>query len=108
VPGHTRGSTALLYDERFLFSGDHLWWDRDLQGLGAPEHLVWDGERLLTSLATLLTVRFEWVLPGHGDRIHLPAAEMRAHVLRLLNRRRTAGAPGGDSASGSSKDSFPH
>ena len=27
VPGHTAGSSALLYDRRFLFTGDHLWWD---------------------------------------------------------------------------------
>lgn len=25
VPGHTPGSTCLLYKNRFLFSGDHLW-----------------------------------------------------------------------------------
>jgi ferredoxin len=27
VPGHTAGSMALLYKNRFLFTGDHLWWD---------------------------------------------------------------------------------
>jgi ferredoxin len=26
VPGHTPGSTCLLYRDRFLFSGDHAWW----------------------------------------------------------------------------------
>lgn len=92
VPGHTEGSMALLYDERFLFSGDHLWWDRDVQGLGAPEHLVWNHRRLLQSVARLLAHRFEWVLPGHGDRIHLPAPEMQTHLERLL-RRRGASAP---------------
>jgi hypothetical protein len=25
----------------------------------------------------LLDYRFEWVLPGHGRRAHLPAADMR-------------------------------
>jgi glyoxylase-like metal-dependent hydrolase (beta-lactamase superfamily II)/ferredoxin len=29
VPGHTRGSMALLYRDRFLFTGDHLWGDED-------------------------------------------------------------------------------
>ncbi len=88
VPGHTEGSMALLYDGRFLFSGDHLWWERDGKGLGAPERLVWDGERLVESVAKLLDYRFEWVLPGHGDRIRLPADEMTAHLERLLQRRR--------------------
>lgn len=88
VPGHTEGSMALLYDERFLFSGDHLWWDRDIEGLGTPERLVWSEPRLLKSVARLLDHRFEWVLPGHGDRIHLTASEMTAHVEQLLERRR--------------------
>lgn len=90
VPGHTKGSIALLYDERFLFSGDHLWWDRDIPGLGSPEHLVWNKALILKSVATLLDHRFEWVLPGHGDRIHLPATEMTVHLERLLERRRMA------------------
>jgi glyoxylase-like metal-dependent hydrolase (beta-lactamase superfamily II)/ferredoxin len=90
VPGHTKGSMALLYDERFLFSGDHLWWDRDLPGLGSPERLAWNTPRLMKSVARLLDYRFEWVLPGHGDRICVPATEMTAQIGQLLERRRTA------------------
>lgn len=88
VPGHTAGSMALLYDGRYLFSGDHLWWDRETGTLGAPEQLVWNRPRLLGSLTRLLTYRFEWVLPGHGDRKRLPAAEMHAHLQRLVETRR--------------------
>src|ERR1700688_4885801 len=29
TPGHTRGHCALLAGERFLFSGDHIWWSRN-------------------------------------------------------------------------------
>src|SRR5262249_11489879 len=29
VPGHTHDSMALLYRDRFLFTGDHLWADED-------------------------------------------------------------------------------
>lgn len=89
VPGHTEGSMALLYD-RFLFSGDHLWWERDLQALGAPENLVWDERRLLASVEKLLDHSFEWILPGHGERAQLPSAEMAAHLEALLARRRAA------------------
>lgn len=88
VPGHTAGSMALLYGERFLFSGDHLWWDRETGTLGAPEQLIWNRPQLLDSLSRLLTYRFEWVLPGHGDRKRLPAAEMNAHLQRLMETRR--------------------
>lgn len=87
VPGHTEGSMALLYDDRFLFSGDHLWWDRDIHGLGAPERLVWDERSLLDSVARLRAYRFEWVLPGHGDRICLPAEGMAEHLRQLVDRR---------------------
>ena len=31
----------------------------------------------------LAAYRFEWVLPGHGQKVHLPAAEMREQILRL-------------------------
>jgi glyoxylase-like metal-dependent hydrolase (beta-lactamase superfamily II)/ferredoxin len=95
VPGHTRGSMALLYDDEFLFSGDHLWWDRDINGLDSPHNLVWNTERLLRSVARLRDLRFEWVLPGHGDRIQLPAADMTAELARLLHRRGVAAAARG-------------
>ncbi len=88
VPGHTPGSQALLYRGHVLFSGDHLWWDRDSATLEAPRRLVWDEPHLIQSIAALLSRRFAWVLPGHGERVHLPPAEMAAHLRRLLERRR--------------------
>ena len=87
VPGHTPGSMALLYDQRYLFSGDHLWWDRDCQRLDIPQVYVWNQQDLERSTERLLDVQCEWVLPGHGDRIHLPADEMRRHLERLVRRR---------------------
>jgi glyoxylase-like metal-dependent hydrolase (beta-lactamase superfamily II) len=87
VPGHTPGSMALLYNNRFLFSGDHLWWDRDLQRLGTPERLVWDEAQLEQSVRKLLTHSFEWVLPGHGERIHLYHGDMKKAVNQLLQHR---------------------
>lgn len=87
VPGHTAGSMALLYKNRFLFSGDHLWWDRDLQQLGTPERLVWNEEQLKQSVTKLLDHSFEWLLPGHGERINLPPPEMKKAVEQLVKRR---------------------
>jgi glyoxylase-like metal-dependent hydrolase (beta-lactamase superfamily II)/ferredoxin len=89
VPGHTPGSCALLYDQRFLFTGDHLWWDPETRSLDAPMRLVWRSRAMLQSIEKLLNVRFEWVLAGHGDRIHLPAAEMTLAVQDLVRRRST-------------------
>jgi glyoxylase-like metal-dependent hydrolase (beta-lactamase superfamily II)/ferredoxin len=87
VPGHTEGSQALLYADRYLFAGDHLWWVRDENRLGMPSVLVWSEKDLYRSTRRLLDHAFEWVLPGHGDRIHLPSAHMKQELHRLLVAR---------------------
>jgi glyoxylase-like metal-dependent hydrolase (beta-lactamase superfamily II)/ferredoxin len=85
VPGHTEGSTALLYRDRFLFTGDHFWWDPDRERLAASRTYCWySWEDQLDSLRRLLGYSFEWVLPGHGHRIRLPADRMRASVDEMM------------------------
>jgi len=87
VPGHTKGHMALLYRQAYLFSGDHLAWDRETDSLTAFEDYCWySWEKQLQSLGRLLNERFEWVLPGHGDRIHLKEARMRAEMKAMLSR----------------------
>ena len=93
VPGHTTGSMALLYRERFLFTGDHLWWDSHAQSLEASTRLVWRKWTMIDSLRKLLDYRFEWVLAGHGDRVHLCSADMRRHLLALVERREKGRGP---------------
>jgi hypothetical protein len=39
-------------------------------------------------MGRLAAYRFEWVLPGHGQRVHLPAAEMRHQIERLAEAMR--------------------
>jgi glyoxylase-like metal-dependent hydrolase (beta-lactamase superfamily II)/ferredoxin len=90
VPGHTAGSMALLYKNRFLFTGDHLWWDSAQKRLSAPTQLVWRKHVLVDSIKKLLDYPFEWMLAGHGDRICLAADEMRAQLQALVERRQTA------------------
>lgn len=87
VPGHTAGSMALLYKDRYLFTGDHMAWDRGAGGLRLATRYVWSEEALQRSTASLLTYAFEWILPGHGDRIHLPAPRMKDELRRVLERR---------------------
>jgi glyoxylase-like metal-dependent hydrolase (beta-lactamase superfamily II)/ferredoxin len=89
VPGHTAGSLALLYRERFLFTGDHLWWDKHSQSLEAPTRLIWRKWTMVDSIRKLLGYRFEWVLAGHGDRVHLSSTDMHRHLLALVERRET-------------------
>ncbi len=89
---HTRGSLALLYRGRFLFTGDHLWGKSDGSGLEASSDVCWfSWSEQTRSMERLLAFDFEWVLPGHGPRFHAPAARMRAAleklVLRMKRRR---------------------
>ena len=89
TPGHTRGHMVLLYQNRYLFTGDHLWWDRDDARLGASRSYCWySWPKQIQSMARLLDYTFEWVLPGHGQRVHLPADEMRRHLAALVERMR--------------------
>ncbi len=84
TPGHTKGHCVLLFEDRFLFTGDHLSWDRDERRLAASEDHCWYSWPLQAeSMKRLAEFRFEWVLPGHGQKVCLPADEMREQILRL-------------------------
>ena len=87
VPGHTEGSLCLLYRDRFLFTGDHLWWEPETRQLETPRQLVWNADVLVRSCERLARYPFEWVLAGHGGRIRLPPQEMRAALQDLVLRR---------------------
>ena len=87
VPGHTRGSMALLVENGFLFTGDHLWGSEDGQRLEAGRGVCWYSWAEQTrSMEKLLAYDFEWVLPGHGPRFHAPAAKMRVALESLIRR----------------------
>jgi glyoxylase-like metal-dependent hydrolase (beta-lactamase superfamily II)/ferredoxin len=90
VPGHTRGSTALLVDDKYLFTGDHLWWDHELGALDASRSVCWySWSAQLRSLEKLLAFDFQWVLPGHGRRFFAPSpAAMRNQLEDTLRRLR--------------------
>ncbi len=97
TPGHTKGHAVFLYRNEFLFTGDHLAWRparpaalvAPQNGRAAAEtqnrgHLYafrsacwYSWAEQIRSMERLLDYTFEWVLPGHGRPVHLPAGEMR-------------------------------
>jgi glyoxylase-like metal-dependent hydrolase (beta-lactamase superfamily II)/ferredoxin len=90
VPGHTKGHMVLLYREKFLFTGDHLAWDREQGRLDANRDYCWYSWRIQSeSMERLANERFEWILPGHGDRIHLSRDQMKESMNELLCRMQT-------------------
>jgi glyoxylase-like metal-dependent hydrolase (beta-lactamase superfamily II) len=89
TPGHTEGHCVLLFRRHFLFTGDHLDWDRHARQLAASEDYCWHSwPRQVESMKRLAGFSFEWVLPGHGQRVHLPRAEMQRHMRNLVARLR--------------------
>jgi glyoxylase-like metal-dependent hydrolase (beta-lactamase superfamily II)/ferredoxin len=92
VPGHTRGSMALLYKEKFLFTGDHLWGEDD-GSLGASRSVCWySWTEQIQSMERLLDYSFEWVLPGHGAPLHAGSSRaMRGKLEALVARMRARG-----------------
>jgi glyoxylase-like metal-dependent hydrolase (beta-lactamase superfamily II)/ferredoxin len=87
TPGHTPGHCVLLFQNRFLFTGDHLAWDRSDQTLAAFRDYCWySWPKQIASMERLTQYEFAWVLPGHGQRVHLPKEEMRRHLEQLVRR----------------------
>jgi glyoxylase-like metal-dependent hydrolase (beta-lactamase superfamily II)/ferredoxin len=86
VPGHTKGHTVLLYKNKFLFSGDHLAFRRQLGHLGAFRDACWySWSEQLKSMRKLADYDFEWVLPGHGRRYHADVATMQEQMDLCVN-----------------------
>jgi glyoxylase-like metal-dependent hydrolase (beta-lactamase superfamily II)/ferredoxin len=92
TPGHTRGHTVLLYRNRYLFSGDHLWWSEAYDSLNASQSVCWYSWSEQThSMERLLDYQFEWVLPGHGRRIHLSSSVMHDQLEQCVARMKRRG-----------------
>jgi glyoxylase-like metal-dependent hydrolase (beta-lactamase superfamily II)/ferredoxin len=87
VPGHTRGSIALLH-RQFLFTGDHLWWDEEDHRLDMGRGVCWySWPEQLRSLERLRGLRFAWVLPGHGHRFRAASPEAMQAALEEVSAR---------------------
>ena len=83
---------ALLYRERWLFTGDHLCAGEDGR-LEADRGVCWHSwEEQTRSMRRLLDLRFEAVLPGHGRPWRAgSAAEARAEVARVASAMEAEG-----------------
>src|SRR5262249_29849343 len=88
TPGHTKGSAMFLFDERYLFTGDSLAWshaDGDLTAFRYACWYSWTAQQ--QSLGRLAARhRFEWVLPGHGARVHGDAGTLHGRLCELVSR----------------------
>lgn len=87
LAGTYRRTLFLLFAQRFLFTGDHLFWSRDRRQLAASRsHCLFSWELQKESMQRLVEYEFEWVLPGHGQRVRLSADEMGQQLAALVER----------------------
>lgn len=80
TPGHTRGHLVLLWDNKYLFSGDHFAWISQLNMFGSFKNACWySWEKQIESVQKMEAFQdVEWVFPGHGkwgqvDKNQFPA-----------------------------------
>ncbi len=93
VPGHTKGSLALLVDGTYAFTGDHVWWSRVQRRLVASQSVCWHSwSEQTASMERLAEERFSMLLPGHGGRhAAADASDMQAELRALAGRMRASG-----------------
>lgn len=86
-PGHTAGHMVLLYKNRYLFTGDHLYVNRET---GKPDafrdHCWYSWEEQTNSMRNLVKYNFEWILPGHGERGYISAGRMKEGLTELVQK----------------------
>lgn len=86
VPGHSKGHTVLLYQNKFLFTGDHLALSPYLDHLYAFRRFCWySWSEQIKSMEKLSKYSFEWVLPGHGRRYHADRDTMSQQMQQCVS-----------------------
>lgn len=85
VPGHTKGSACLLYQENYLFTGDHLYQnpDRDFP-TAFVKHCWHSWDEQIESMIKLSKLKFQWILPGHGARVRYPIDVMPGKMQKCV------------------------
>jgi len=88
TPGHTEGHMMMLYKNKYLFSGDSLYYDRKESRVEIwnPLWTWYSYEEQTMSMEKLLGKSFEWLLPAHGQRVHLAPEEMKTQLQDAIDR----------------------
>jgi hydroxyacylglutathione hydrolase len=82
VPGHTAGSSAYYRPGVALFSGDALGTDGRGDPQLPPRARCWDERLAVESVRRIAGLKFDALLPGHGEPIGLGAGERIGRLLR--------------------------
>ncbi len=83
--GHSKGHMVLLYKEKFLFTGDHIFVDQDKNELRASKGVCWySWNEQIKSTQKLEPEKFEWVLQGHGGWAFFGVEEAHNKLKTLI------------------------
>ncbi|TDJ06167.1 MAG: MBL fold metallo-hydrolase [Deltaproteobacteria bacterium] len=68
TPGHTKGSQVLVFEDKYLFTGDHFAFIKKLDMFASFRRACWySWEKQITSVDKMKKFKdIEWILPGHG------------------------------------------
>ncbi len=92
IPGHTRGSVAIHVDDRLLFTGDSLHWDRSREQLDVYAWATWfSWASLADAMDRLASLPVEWVFPGHGMWHRVGADDYAVQMTALGPAMRSVG-----------------
>lgn len=85
TPGHTQGHCVLLVDNKYLFTGDHLYWNRDEKSLRAFDDACWySWGRQTESMEKLASYPFGSIFPGHGQRVTVGVEQMKEEIQKVV------------------------
>ncbi|MCH8903575.1 MAG: MBL fold metallo-hydrolase [Bacteroidetes bacterium] len=68
TPGHTQGHLVMLWNKKYLFTGDHFAWKSDINMFGSFRNACWYSWQKQIESVQLMEAfeEVEWVFPGHG------------------------------------------
>ncbi len=68
MPGHTKGHMVLLWNQTFLFTGDHYAWIKKLNQFASFRNACWySWSKQIESVRKMQEFKnVQWVFPGHG------------------------------------------
>lgn len=88
TPGHSKGHICVNYQDKYLFTGDHLFVDENLRTITASQRVCWySWSEQVKSIKKLLSERFEWIMPGHGGWMEFGVEEGRKKLTELTSRQ---------------------